>query len=495
MIRDGAITHDQFENPILTYEFSSYPFNAIVIAALTTFLAYQITALTFNCFLGFKKPGRANASDLQILLLTAESSILAVASAVFRSDKLDRITYRGAIPTDATIYRRQTSVRKRNVFKLFILLLSAPLYNLISIFLVLERDQNISFSRAKVSGMSVSIPPDLEPINTQLALTVGCQSIPVVAEGDDKQILAAFSKCIKVRFPLQNPTDRVELATGQSLHIRLTVKTNGEISIDFRTMQEGNDKPISVQGLDVYVDLSVSGEAYRVKPNVTRTLAEVLISDGQLKSNRNCTDPQPFSTPAPVVFTEEEGTTLVVTGLVSCKTMNYSTINQILPAMGETISLVEDSNFMVGRQKQTEFNAVEFEPYTNGAALPFLRKRKRNLSLTMLFFLVVGATFLRIVSSLVTHNDVDEGIESVLNKRLGIHPCQSMLQSNTVITYNHRSQSGNQGSFGLERRDMYEVDNFAQRSIIGFERTRGIAPPANRPGKTAPVDDGMDTML
>lgn len=81
-VQNNTLTHGDFLSPLESFHLNSQTANYIFIAAVTTGLSYQLTALSFDLLFGRRQRGQTPAHDIHIQLLTDEPSPLSMAAAV-----------------------------------------------------------------------------------------------------------------------------------------------------------------------------------------------------------------------------------------------------------------------------------------------------------------------------------------------------------------------------------------------------------------------------
>lgn len=165
MISNGTPTYlNRGGGPLLSWRPSSPIMSTLLIALLTTTIAYQGKAIFFDLILGLKRRGSLLIRDLHIFVLSSESSALAVLDALLRNDWLTRRRLRGDVPTDTTIAREHTRIPFFTASKLLFLLLIGPVVNIVAISLTIETERDYSIRDAQLGALTLGVNEDLSSV-------------------------------------------------------------------------------------------------------------------------------------------------------------------------------------------------------------------------------------------------------------------------------------------------------------------------------------------
>lgn len=167
----------------------------------------------------------------------------------------------------------------------------------------------------------------------------------------------------------------------------------------------------------------------------------------------------------------ETQSTFSVTRPVKCRALSTTQPFQpgsILGLIASLVTLNDAEELLVARVPQNPDLELDSPlKFSSGAHLNLLKRRQPTVSLAVLFIIVTCLVVIRIFVNLVTNNDVDAAIESILKSALGMHMSHSLLSDNSVVRYNHKYQQGDVAHYGVELQGMTEVAQF-QGGVIGL---------------------------
>lgn len=457
------LTYTSEPSPWFSLEFSNVFLNSLAIAVLVTLISFQTTGIIFDTILGFKERSAAPIKSLHTLLLVRQSSPLAVLTNLLRIDPLTRFYYRGDIPSDTRILREQTSIRTTTTIKLLLLLAVAPVINVLSIVLTLEKTNDLTFAEAGVKGIQLGINEDLR-ITSFTPITSRCSRTEIATkQGDDP--LADFMLCSNVPGVRPNPEEtpvrgQVAVFVAQSVVYVIQVQIGtftmqSSVRATIRS-EDQNYVPrtkISNSSAEPFVDLGMSLIAPHCGSTVEQARDEFVRHSLMGQAEVNMT----FVRAKWIPCASKGDPEAIIGGM-----------EDVLQKLVKYITLVNADRLDIVKEGHGVY-ATESENFFNGSDLPFLSRRTRNSGLLVLVLISGAAVLLRIFTILCWNNDIEEGIDLVVKNTLGMKCCDSLLrEGDRSLGYNKKFQNDHVAHYGLSRRGMAEVQQF-HGGILGAD--------------------------
>lgn len=444
----GELTYSTSSSTWQTSEFASPILNTLSLAVLTTLISYQVTALITDLLLGTKQRGNTDVPALQTALLVRQATPLAVFTNLLRQDRLTRLYFRPDLPASTRIARDPARVSPIVSFRLLLLLAAAPLINVLSIVLTLESSHDLSFEEAGAGGFALGVASPkgkfrLLPLNNLFMV----QKVSTKG-GDDP--LAEFTICSP--FPtvenMWQPNGEVSLAEFQQSTLYLRVQV-GYIRL---TLQR-------------YAQVTLSNNtAFALHSNVLEDhdgVDDMLLAGLQLMANVCGGDPEEAEDARSGSFYPSFK---YIKGLqIPCDLDGVQAqrgAEQILEKLCEFITIVNATQMKVSPVLGHDVRAFNRE-WFDGKTLPFLNRWQRNLGLKLVALVAGTVTVLRIMTAIIWNNDVDQGIDLIIKKAVGMKCCDSLLRNtNTTIYYTCKYQSVEVARYGLPEGNLSEVPAF-----------------------------------
>lgn len=162
---------------------------------------------------------------VHIKLLIDEPSPLSISAAVFRRDVLDRLIFRPDVPNGAHLARSPVSISKFVLCKLIILLVAAPLFNLLGILLALDVEDIVTFADADFGEVALGFSRNLSVLETESA-GENCRTVKIAVKGDVRRV-ASILVCHEYTFWQENGNQASEPGTT----ITIATEKNGSIAV------------------------------------------------------------------------------------------------------------------------------------------------------------------------------------------------------------------------------------------------------------------------
>lgn len=457
MIRDNRLTYLSSSSLWYESEFSSPTLNAVAIAAAMTLISYQTTAIIFDLILGFKGKWVSTVSRLHILLITRKATPLVVSNNLLRRDWLTALYYRGDIPPGVAIARERERIRFATALVLLFLLAVAPLINIVSIVLTLEREHTRTFAESGFGGAAFGVKPGLD-ITEEERLTELCVRLPVLSAPGDTP-LAEFSLC---KLPW---TGRQEGGGTQGL-VSISIADAHQVLISVQ---------IGSYSVELYktAHLYANGTSWVIKPDLSPASVAELVDLGMGLVSEECgvaDDVEPVDTYVEFIEPQREN---IMAKRVPCD-VDEDTRDKcarILSRIERHITLI-DADILEVASKPVELAAAVF---FKGSQMEFIRRRRLYVGVAVLWVIAGITAVLRIMTALFWNNDVGDGIERIVKEQLGLGCCSSLLKADDrTIAYNRKYQSGKLGHYGVGKEDWPVVSHFEGATIGTFSLSRGI---------------------
>lgn len=481
MIRNNSITHGSIESDLNSWHLDSFLLNALLIATLTTVLSYQVTAIIFDLFLGLKPRGEAKASSLHTILLTDESSPLSVAAAIFRKDALDRARFHRDIPPTTAIAREDSPISKKAVLTLIILLITAPLVNLLSVILTLEYDKRITFEAASFGGLALSITKDNTSVSKS-PFAGSCRRVRAQFSelGED---YAEFFDCLESKSRIQVLNNASESA--------LTVRTTqfGVVHLIASYKDTVDTTPIQKAA-----DMLSGHVVYRLNQDVDVEGAKRLIAETRSKIESTChkVDPQELQRVERADFKVMKNSNLIdVSHPIKCLNLTLEEMLVMEALFDHMVTLSNTSIF-----QSTDVSQLPLLP-THTAAPPkwndarnltLMTRRRSYMSPAILCISVAVVLVARVLVEIFTNNDIYDALEDILVRSLNMKSPYYLLRNNDVQRYDFKYQFGNCCHYGVERHGLPTVARF-YGGVVGSWKDEESIYKMNAQQSESDVDD------
>lgn len=411
MIENRLITYATAPSRLLSFEFSSVTLTALVIAALTTLLSYQATALLYDLFLGLKPRHIAKVRNLHVLLLSRQSSLLAVFDSVLRDDRLTRLRFR--LPAKSFILRDDQKIAPSVSFKLLFLLLVAPVFNILSIALTLETHETLTFAQAGFGGMALDFNPDLSVIDTA-PFTEDCR-LAKLADTSGIVAVAQFSLCQwfsawQDGLPEDSPYAIVDVSVIRESAFSVYVGVNEcRVSTSSRATIETLDGAVVVRpgkNIQAQKRLAVEGMA-------------LLAKECGLEDTSTAEELEPY---------KKEGIERHVAFRILCPGASdpLESAIRVNRVIGKNSTLVNADSFAVINASVTQLD--EGNPFYDAGREKFITRRNRFVSLPLLAITTMVLVVVRVIVKALCHDDLRDGLEKLVKDRLGVGKNRSLMR-------------------------------------------------------------------
>lgn len=446
--KDGLLTYANKGGILQATRIDNKILNTVVLAALTTIIAYQGKAIFFDLLLGLKRRGVTRIRDLHIFLLSGESSPLAVLDALFRSDWLTRKRLRGDVPKGTTISRDRRRITTGACAKLLLLIVIGPLANIIAISLTLERERNVTMEEAGLGGLTVGINENLKAVRREIESKF-CERVLMDLQRDELA-LSQFHICRIPLFQIDVDDETPQDVAGT----RVLLFQTGSIVVSVITGEDTST--FLVDGT-----IRSNGTNYHIKPNFTQDDARLLARVGTKVLRDIC---------GSVGEEQEEISNIVdvyIVRKVDCpKGLTSEDSTSAMVSMLNVITVKEAPSLEVVPFLEIPVDDLSSSiPYIDGKSLLLLRRTRGSASLLILLIIAASIIVLRVIVRIFAYNDLPVAIEVVLRDRFELPCCDSMLQNDTQVEYRKRFQLVEMAHFGMSSETLPEVDRLVGGSV------------------------------
>lgn len=385
-------------------------------------------------------------------------------NSLLRRDWITRSYYRGDIPHDTRILREAAPIQSSVAIKLLILLAIAPLVNVLTIALALENSTLLSVKDAGLTGVSLGIRPNLELTQT-LPVTDFCNRAAIdTKKGDDA--LSEFVECTTSfeGIPVTSFQGAVRLYVFRSVMYYMHVQVGDveSISVTRATIRSDNGNFV----LKAHISNSSAGALADFGLSLIAPLcrSDVRQSEDFYVQHRVSQRPG-FETAMQFILGKR----------IPCNPANETDLvaarRDLLKTLKKYVSLVPSDSLQITNEGHTGGNLADEDVvvFSSGEDLPFLSRRTRNFGVLILAILAVTVIVLRLFSSLIWNNDIEEGIDLVVKKTLDLKCCDSLLrEGERTVDYNKKFQNDHVAHYGMAPRGLSEVENFSG-GIVGAD--------------------------
>lgn len=428
MIKDGILTHCCANPSFWNWEPTSELKKEILMAVITTLLAYQLYGLGIALLFGFKSRGKATISDLGALLLAEESSFSATIAGLFSVTVFSRWRYHGLRST-CLVSRQNAQHSRCSSFKLVATVALGLFACYFSNLLVIEQDRDVTVKEAGFGGIVGGINDDL---NTTYSVnfTPGCELYVPAYSPNEIAILNFFScqtTLIRETNSMSNELESVLLSVSKDASQNISLNVTGK----------------GLQGIsNTYMKLEAKDKEYRLMQSLTKEQGVRLLRIGAKTLSDKCERDSSAVNEDP----ESSVTELYwnVSQKVACGN-NWQPkefrkiVEEVIRAVAYKITVINSSSFEVAEVTRSGLEANNNFNFTSGDDIKLLRRSGGFVGLGTLLVVFLGVALTRIVVHFVTNNDVDRGLETIFKDSVGARCCDSALQRSEKRNYDEFS--------------------------------------------------------
>lgn len=421
MIVNGTLTHPFAAQTFWTWESSSPVLHAFTVAILTTILSYQLAAAIFDLCVGLKPAGWVSIRNLYMQLLADEASPLAVAAALLRNPTLARWHFHGfraECPNVLAVQDARPRQFPSIAPKLLVLLLVAPVANLVAIVLSLERDSVVTFEDAKFGGVTFGVSFDNNTdVREELLMPLCTRYVQDVGRGETA--LASFLFCTYTHHRIRQSPFSLSMVQAE-------VDRAGQLWM--RVLMQGSK--IEQFGS---AEMAIQERVYKIRTAVTADDLKSVVGTGQDILKRTCRAATTEAVGDAVMTGTREGG-MVVTQQAKCPETGMTAYGALTAVahMNRRLTLVESEELEVARVEDVEAGAVR---YFDGRGLSYVSRHETFVSVAVLGLMTAAVTAARLVVKMVTNNDVYAAVEIMVKEMAAWPCCDSMLPSSDTVLY------------------------------------------------------------
>lgn len=463
-VENSSITYPGNNPNFLSWSPSNPVLHALLLAAVTTILSYQVTALFFDVLLGYKKSGQVSVSDLITMRLAEDANPLAIFANMlrnrramrFRMHRLNGLCLEGSERSTVEPAHHQRA-RPTVVTKFIVLVIVAPLANLTTVILGLERDSDLSFRQANFGGIALGIGrvQDRPPIR-ELVMTHSCRLHSMKLRRGESP-LTDFFTCR--HYSSNNHT----FEDGSKGVLRLSRNLHRE-GMPFESILAQASAKLVEEEDAVYADLQSGGKAYRLRPLLSSADGEVLFKAGMGHLLRRCD----CSTGPLRVVEGSNSAGWSISQNITCATCEQVIVTEAVQLMTRDITLVESDRFDVFELPNEVLlgEVASSAEFSRGFDLLLLRRRQGIVTFTEVCLAALVVVMLRIVLRMFVCNDVHIAVELLLKQRLDVPCCDSLLQRNRRLYF-----GGEVVRACEERKDRKGEQDFREQDSDSYDNT------------------------
>lgn len=449
MIVNNTITSITPPTP-LTWAPDSLFQATLLSAVLLTVLSYQVTSVIYHLLLGIKPRDTATATHFHSLLLSEESSPLSTIAAITRNDTLDALRHR--LPLGTVFTRTASSITPTQVFLLLLLLVTAPIINIITVALAFESSKDLSFASTNVL---LALGVGNTAINTSRYVK-GCERLHNDFKGERTAQFLFCADSVNYR-----PLFR---SYNQHSRIKATAGLQGDLLIEI-FITGANYSAV----LNVYADVSIHPRTYRLAHAIDQQsmgeLSEVIAKRVQ----EACDEPDFFTSASTNSIRQIGGSRVpLVEGerFIDCTTVQPDGrigTGMIIAAgsvFTEMVTLVDVPELLLLDTAEIRRNVSGTPPWIVGNDLPVMTKREPIAPVIWIAVALGTVLIIRVVVESFTNDDIADGLEAIVVSRLGFRSGYELIRSEDCIRYNRVVRSGDQLHYGIPRPGWEEVEKF-----------------------------------
>lgn len=417
MIRDDIITYGESESFMLSWAPGNPILNGVLVATFNTIISYQLTALIIDIGFSWKHRGKTKASDLLLLLLIRHSSPVQIYRALFKTTKnLETTANKSKGPPN--------SLALTTIIKLAVLLLVAPIANIIAIFLALESDPYLTFSEAGFGGIALGVSENPTVVFTS-RLSNECRSMTLSVRSYETP-LVDFVLCLSHHhagvLPQHRDVASLEFMALKTGEILMNITTNaGHISLmaEARILESRQKSTGRINfRLASHVD-ETAIEAF-MNP-IIKSIQIWCAGDGPFSAIRHGNSTRPMNHNVKL----QTEMTLECSRVGAEEDLDW--FARLVDDVSGNITFVESETALVYSQDEwlgsRHVDQPTFEPADN---LPLLRRTRPYAPFYPMFLVMVGVVTARSIARLFMTNDVARGIGLYVRKLFEV-PCGDTL--------------------------------------------------------------------
>lgn len=423
MIASSRLTYSSKPSPWFSLEFNDVVLNTLMIAIIATVLSYQLTAVIYDIVLGTKKKNLTPIHAFQTLLLVRGRALVAVLSNVLGRDWLTRLFYRQETPEDTKTSRTQQQISISVFMRLSLLLIAAPVANILSISLTLESSRDLTFAGAHMKGVAFGVNSDLSIVETEQA-NERCERAVIDLNPAD-ELHTEFLICSPIMFEESrwehNGQIEIHLYDNKRFYLHIQIGTERVGLVRTATLQvNGSDYIIHAipdpKGMSAIMDQGIRMIAKECGANINQARAKRI-----------------FNRPGIYKLIAAEKVPCVVENEAKRKA------TAIAKDVGRLFTFVEARRTNVVLAEHT--TSGEHRNYFPADDMPLLRRRQRYVGLYSLAGLAGICVLLRIFTAVFWNNDVADGLQMIVKNTLGLQCCSSMLhEGDRTLVFNYQHQ-------------------------------------------------------
>lgn len=475
MIQNGTITYPPVSNPLLSWNPPTQFTRDLLLALLTTAIAYQAAAILIDLSLGLKRHGYCNVYDIQILFLVRNASPLAIAKSLFPRYFVRHLAHadahadahaESAAPRFNTFPPPSKHPRPLVLAKLFFLLAAVPALNISAIILAFRRNDIITFSEARISGLALGINPILnEPHDVEKISRNCCRYKFLVS--DSEEPLAEFLEC-----------DGLLRGNASIRPNEATIRVNASDENVFVTMLsstgtiEGYKRGHMVsQDVDVLKGTDLS-KSYFIQHSVTKESAERLIDRGiDAIQKFFCAEDNLVSSGGEVsdLFEIGDDSHISVEKTIPCRIRadrSRDAEAQLVTILLQGVVLVNAENVKISEaiEENAAGMVVSSGKFFVADEVPLLLRRRTIASIPVMGILTLCLVALRLVVRSITRNDLSTGVGLMARHAVGLPLLDSMLVHKDVEVWYENGLIVQTQDRSTEERGIDDVETFNSRA-------------------------------
>lgn len=428
-LKQGNFSYHSIEDSSQAWQLGNPVVFSLVVASLATVLSYQLASIIFDLAFGLKTPGHASASDLIIHLLSEECSVFSILANLGISKTISRWRYHG-IKTNQNCDNPPVSPKWSTLTKFYIVLLAAPIANLIAVILTIDTDSFVTFHGADFGGIRIGLNSTV--VNTEDSF-LPCKSV-FTTLGHNERLEAKFFRCHQVALIVQNFVgDHERVASGMTY---LNISSGFHIGFPVGSIAVSIQSNFVHESITfVYFNLVAQEQVYRIPQRMTpdeRIQLWNAAADSLLNSCKSFSRQQLLQNNAFKPSLTETDTAWSITGSTSCDDYSLETMEEASWSALDLVGFLDAVDFRV---LHVDHNGVPNNSTVSGSDIVYFKRRKSLVSLKVLFILVVCSVSLRLLVLTVTRNDLHMGLAFLVKDALQLPLLDSMLQNEEIVDY------------------------------------------------------------
>lgn len=434
MIKDGFITYPGADSTLHNWR----PQNAFLfefsVAALTTVLVYQLTAIAFDLVLGLKKKGQVTVSDIAIFISGEDASLLSVIINLGCEWCFARWRAHGFMGKCSAHGRKQRPSNHTGISKLVFILVLFPIVNIGGVLLNIEITSYYTFKDVGFRGVDVVLNESFIPDYHNVGRSGETCTLSDTRYGRHDEALGVFRTCLSGMGNFLKDEDITSvMGTTDPSATRLFVTTSSGGGITAAVwLRRGHYYATKS------FHLTSDKHTYRLKQNLNASDGEKILLRGVKAMLAFC--PSNYTRSSIEVIGTSSATIAQpwnkwkVALNLSCYEFSAAQARIFPTHMVNAIQMVTSERFDLLRKAGHPDLDDAYEEI-EGFQLPFLKRSKGALSFLVLLIFTLASVFVRLLLSLFVNNDVHMGIETILKDEFQVKCCDSMLQCTEKIHF------------------------------------------------------------